>query len=156
MAVQAASRANRRGGWVGVFGFVAVLFAALLSNGSPSAFVDSASFQFVFIALSALLLAVYGPTGIVDAFSVLWRTDVAAKGSVEAEAFFRCAFTLSICTGLLASLIGVVNVLSNLSDPSELGPAAAMAILSAFYGIVLAVLSCCAAAAIARRRLSTE
>lgn len=147
-----AGRSRRAGNLVGAFGFGAVLMAALNANGTPpSAFVDSGSFLFVFVALSALLLAIYGPTGIVGAFLALWRSPVSETGRDHATAFFRTAFVLSICTGILASLIGVVHALSNLSDPYELGPAAAMAVLSSFYGVGLALLAYCAAAAVSRR-----
>ncbi|MDD4526576.1 MAG: MotA/TolQ/ExbB proton channel family protein [Candidatus Margulisbacteria bacterium] len=40
--------------------------------------------------------------------------------------------------GLIGTLIGLVQMLSNLSDPSKLGPGMSTAILTTFYGAVLA------------------
>ncbi|MEE8424541.1 MAG: MotA/TolQ/ExbB proton channel family protein, partial [Elusimicrobiota bacterium] len=40
--------------------------------------------------------------------------------------------------GLIGTLIGIVQVLQQIADPSKVGPAMAIAITSAFYGIVLA------------------
>lgn len=40
--------------------------------------------------------------------------------------------------GLIGTLIGLVQMLSNLSDPSALGPGMSTAILTTFYGAVLA------------------
>ncbi len=40
--------------------------------------------------------------------------------------------------GLIGTLVGLVQMLSNLSDPSTIGPAMAVALLTTFYGAVLA------------------
>ncbi|MFN7039510.1 MAG: motility protein A [Alphaproteobacteria bacterium] len=40
--------------------------------------------------------------------------------------------------GLIGTLIGLVQMLGNLSDPSKLGPSMAIALLTTFYGAVLA------------------
>lgn len=40
--------------------------------------------------------------------------------------------------GLIGTLIGLVQMLGNLSDPSAIGPAMAVALLTTFYGAVLA------------------
>jgi chemotaxis protein MotA len=39
--------------------------------------------------------------------------------------------------GLIGTLIGLVQMLSHLSDPDTIGPAMAIAILTTFYGAVL-------------------
>ncbi len=51
---------------------------------------------------------------------------------------FRTMATLSPIFGLLGTLIGVVQVLRNLSDPSHMGEAMAIAITTTFYGIFAA------------------
>ncbi len=40
--------------------------------------------------------------------------------------------------GMIGTLIGLVQMLSNMSDPSSIGPAMAVALLTTFYGAVLA------------------
>jgi len=40
--------------------------------------------------------------------------------------------------GLIGTLIGLVQMLGNLSDPASIGPAMAVALLTTFYGAVLA------------------
>ncbi|GLQ05847.1 motility protein A [Sneathiella chinensis] len=40
--------------------------------------------------------------------------------------------------GLIGTLVGLIQMLSNLSDPSAIGPAMAVALLTTFYGAVLA------------------
>jgi chemotaxis protein MotA len=51
---------------------------------------------------------------------------------------FRTMATLSPIFGLLGTLIGVVQVLQNLSDPGNMGNAMAIAITTTFYGIFAA------------------
>lgn len=51
---------------------------------------------------------------------------------------FRTMATLSPIFGLLGTLIGVVQVLRNLSDPSSMGSSMAIAITTTFYGIFAA------------------
>jgi chemotaxis protein MotA len=40
--------------------------------------------------------------------------------------------------GLIGTLIGLVQMLANLDDPSSIGPAMAVALLTTFYGAVMA------------------
>ena len=44
--------------------------------------------------------------------------------------------------GLIGTLIGLVQMLSTLSDPSAIGPAMAVAMLTTFYGALFAYLFC--------------
>ena len=44
--------------------------------------------------------------------------------------------------GLIGTLIGLVQMLSTLSDPSTIGPAMAVAMLTTFYGAIFAYLFC--------------
>ncbi len=45
---------------------------------------------------------------------------------------------ISPAMGLIGTLIGLVQMLKNLSDPSSIGPAMAVALLTTFYGSLLA------------------
>ncbi len=46
--------------------------------------------------------------------------------------------TISPAMGMVGTLIGLVQMLQNMSDPSSIGPAMAVALLTTFYGAVLA------------------
>ena len=50
----------------------------------------------------------------------------------------RKAAEFSPAMGLIGTLIGLVQMLGNLSDPSSIGPSMAVALLTTFYGAVLA------------------
>lgn len=55
---------------------------------------------------------------------------------------FRTLGTLAPMFGLLGTLLGMLKVLTNMSEPTRLGPAMAMALSSAFIGISLANFLC--------------
>ena len=40
--------------------------------------------------------------------------------------------------GLIGTLVGLIQMLGNLEDPSTIGPAMAVALLTTFYGAILA------------------
>jgi len=50
----------------------------------------------------------------------------------------RKAAEFAPAMGLIGTLIGLVQMLGNLDDPSTIGPAMAVALLTTFYGAVLA------------------
>ncbi len=54
-----------------------------------------------------------------------------------AEIFATIA-TYSPAMGMIGTLIGLVQMLQNMSDPSSIGPAMAVALLTTFYGAVIA------------------
>jgi chemotaxis protein MotA len=58
--------------------------------------------------------------------------------------------------GLIGTLIGLVQMLQNMDDPSSIGPAMAVALLTTFYGAVLANLVCTPMAGKLKIRSSQE
>lgn len=52
--------------------------------------------------------------------------------------FLRRAGDVAPAMGLIGTLIGLVRMLGNLDNPAEIGPAMAVALLTTFYGAVLA------------------
>ncbi len=57
-----------------------------------------------------------------------------------AQEVFKRLGGLAPSFGMLGTLIGLVQMLMNLSDPSKIGPGMAVAILTSFYGSVLATM----------------
>ncbi|WP_457572094.1 motility protein A [Desulfovulcanus sp.] len=54
------------------------------------------------------------------------------------QEIFKSMGTMAPAFGMIGTLIGLVNMLQNLDDPSSIGPAMAVALLTTFYGAVLA------------------
>lgn len=69
---------------------------------------------------------------------------------------YRTFGLLSPMFGLLGTLIGIISVLKQLSDPESVGPAMAIAISSAFYGILFANMVCVPIAGKIRSRIWTN
>ena len=66
---------------------------------------------------------------------------------------YRTMGILAPMFGLLGTLIGIISVLKQLSDPESVGPAMGVAITSAFYGILLANMVCVPIAGKIRARI---
>lgn len=56
----------------------------------------------------------------------------------QAAGVLRKAGEVSPAMGLIGTLIGLVQMLGNLDDPSTIGPSMAVALLTTFYGAILA------------------
>ncbi len=73
-----------------------------------------------------------------DAERIL-RTEIEANLSRArtASAVMRRAAEVAPAMGLIGTLVGLVQMLGNLSDPSTVGPAMAVALITTFYGAIL-------------------
>ena len=68
-----------------------------------------------------------------DAASLLGRHQ-------RGQQVFRFMASTAPAMGMIGTLIGLVNMLQTLDDPASIGPAMAVALLTTFYGAVLAFL----------------
>src|SRR5207253_6867139 len=56
--------------------------------------------------------------------------------------FYRAIGDCAPAFGMIGTLIGMVQMFANMTDPSKLGPLMAVALLATFYGAALANLLC--------------
>ena len=56
----------------------------------------------------------------------------------EKVGFWENLASMGPAWGMIGTLIGLINMLGNLSDPGSLGPAMAVALITTFYGSLLA------------------
>ncbi len=70
----------------------------------------------------------------------IMRRDINATKSrhIKSSSVLRKAADFAPAMGLIGTLIGLVQMLSRLDDPSTIGPSMAVALLTTFYGVVLA------------------
>lgn len=75
-----------------------------------------------------------------DAIEKMLRDERAATASRQnrAAGVLRRAAEVSPAMGLIGTLIGLVQMLTNLQDPAAIGPGMAVALLTTFYGAILA------------------
>ena len=64
------------------------------------------------------------------------------SAQMNAVSFLNKMAEIAPAMGLIGTLIGLVQMLSTLSDPSTIGPAMAIAMLTTFYGAIFAYLFC--------------
>ncbi len=70
---------------------------------------------------------------------ILRRESSATQGRhMRAVDFLRRAGEVAPAMGLIGTLIGLVKMLGNLSNPADLGPAMAVALLTTLYGALMA------------------
>jgi chemotaxis protein MotA len=72
------------------------------------------------------------------------------------QKLFKFMGSTAPAMGMIGTLIGLVQMLQNLSDPSSIGPAMAIALLTTFYGAVAAFMVCNPIAEKLERRTSEE
>ena len=86
----------------------------------------------------AMLLVLDGTPG--DEVERILSRDVSAMTArhLKSASVLRKAAEVSPAMGLIGTLVGLVQMLSNLDDPSNIGPAMAVALLTTFYGAILA------------------
>lgn len=75
-----------------------------------------------------------------EAIEHILKQDVAAMADRHGKgaAILRKSAEISPAMGLIGTLIGLVQMLGNLEDPSKIGPAMAVALLTTLYGAFLA------------------
>lgn len=56
----------------------------------------------------------------------------------KGQGMFQFMAAVSPAYGMVGTIIGLIVMLSNLSEPSQLGPAMAVALITTFYGVILA------------------
>lgn len=142
-----ASTASRIGGLSIVGG--ASLLGILLGSGLMI-FVDAPSLFIVVAGTAGILLASFGARGCAQA-----TRGVLSGGAYRCEdtvAFLLTAGFGALGTGTVGTLIGLVQMLQQMDDPTKIGPAMAVAMLTSFYAIGIATGAFALAVGAARRR----
>lgn len=75
-----------------------------------------------------------------DVIEEVMMKDIAmtVERHTRGQQIFKVVGDVAPAMGMIGTLIGLVQMLSNLSDPSSLGPAMAVAMLTTLYGAMLA------------------
>ncbi len=68
------------------------------------------------------------------------QQEIYSTSSIQSKSvdLLRRSAEVAPAMGLIGTLVGLVQMLGNLSDPSTIGPAMAVALLTTFYGAILA------------------
>jgi chemotaxis protein MotA len=90
----------------------------------------------------AMELVVDGIEAEVVKTSMQLDIDSMAVRHQNGQAYFKTMATQFPAWGMIGTLMGLVNLLKTLDDPSGIGPAMALAIITTFYGSVMANFVC--------------
>ena len=124
------------------------LFVFAIFNGSTVlVFIDPASVVLVPVVCGLMLVATHGGAvvrgalhdGLAGMFGQLDLTqepDRARRVAMVANS----GMNFSLIAGVVGGLIGLIQMFQSLSDPSAIGPAMAVALLTAFYAACLVFL----------------
>ncbi|MBU0550484.1 MotA/TolQ/ExbB proton channel family protein [Myxococcota bacterium] len=116
-------------------GFALFPIAALFS-GDLAIFIDLPSILLVTLAPPLIVIGHHGMRGFIRALQV----GAGAKPEEESPRVLQSLRDLSCAAGAIGFLIGLVQLLANLDDPTRVGPALAVAMLTVLYGLALAEL----------------
>lgn len=121
-----------------------LLALAAAAGGSGSVFLHLPSLLFVTGLVAGGLWAAFGPALVVDALKVSLRGPDGQSQTPERRelhlAVFRRGYHLAWASGVVGTIVGVILMLANLADPSQLGSGIAVSLLTVLYGAVLAEL----------------
>ncbi|WP_204602130.1 motility protein A [Paremcibacter congregatus] len=75
-----------------------------------------------------------------DDIEQILKQEIYSTASIQSKSvdLLRRSAEVAPAMGLIGTLVGLVQMLGNLSDPSTIGPAMAVALLTTFYGAILA------------------
>ncbi len=93
-----------------------------------------------------------------DAIRTILETEITSiqdRHKLGAEIFTSLG-TFAPALGMIGTLIGLVQMLQSMDDPSTIGPAMAIALLTTFYGSVMANIVCLPIAGKLRTRSNEE
>jgi chemotaxis protein MotA len=87
-----------------------------------------------------IALAVDGIRGEEIEKTLRMQLEATRERHLKGASVLRRASEVSPAMGLIGTLVGLVQMLGSLDDPSSIGPAMAVALLTTFYGAILATL----------------
>ncbi|MEW6236502.1 MAG: MotA/TolQ/ExbB proton channel family protein [Candidatus Omnitrophota bacterium] len=125
--------------FVGEFILLLVIAATLWFGGTISIFIDWPSLIFILVGCPATLLMSFSPQEIAAAFRHAvggeWDLDEQRRSAY----IWECAVRNLLLLGAVGTIIGLVQMLQNLMDPSQIGPAMCAAVITFLYGVVFSI-----------------
>jgi len=129
---------------IGLLFGVGVMVFGIMLGAPPIIFVDVTALIIGPLAAMMLLVATFGLGTVCSALKSGCRSLFVASGSPQDPEQARVVkmvatsgINYSMLTGFIGGLIGLVQMLQNMVDPTAIGPAMALCLLSAFYAAVM-------------------
>ena len=123
-----------------LLGFI-TLFTALEINSSILMFIDVASLLFVTVMPLFFTLGFHGTTDLSKAIIAALRANkLDEKSSFSYQQTLSTLRLTTSASGVVGGLVGFVSLLARMDDPSKVGPAMAVCLLTALYAVIIAEL----------------
>ncbi len=110
---------------IGTILLAVCIIGTMYLSGGMHLFLDIPSILVILIPIIAVMIARHG----VKSFGQLFSKD-------NSEILQTISYT-ALLSGVLGTIIGLVSMLANLSNPNSIGPAMAVALLSSLYGLIV-------------------
>ena len=117
-------------------------FMGLGIGGGIALFISPASALIVCGITLSLILSNYSFKGIKLLFKLFFSLNVEQGDLNLGLKIYKDAKLYLLTAGWVGFIIGIVLMLANLDEPDLLGPGVAMALLTVFYGSILAYFFC--------------
>lgn len=129
--------------FIGFLGTLFVIVGAIMMGGSALAFIHLPSLLFMFGVAFFILLATFGIDFlrfIPESMLALVSRNIDPNPKFAEIALFASRYIIG--AGLIGMVIGLIQMLTNLSDPASIGSGMAVALLTVFYAIVTSEIFC--------------
>ncbi len=134
-----------------VVGGATLLLLTILLGSSLVIFIDIPSILLVPGGTLALVVGSFGVRGALQAITTPLELEPDPAALCHSARFFALSGAAALGTGWLGVLIGLVQMLQQMDDLTKIGPALAVSLLTAFYGLGIALPCLAAWSAISRR-----
>ena len=123
---------------------IGLLVLAIAHGSTILIFIDPASMVLVPVVCALMLVATHGGSAVRSALrdglaGVFGRLDLTREPerARRVAAVANSGMNFSLIAGVVGGLVGLIQMFQSLSDPSAIGPAMAVALLTAFYAACL-------------------
>ena len=121
--------------------FIGLIVAGMVWGSSFDmfwSFIDFASILIVVGVISAGAIWSFPISTLQQTFTdAISDEELQSDRATQGHQVFMRLSQLAVASGLLGTLIGLVKMLSNLDDPTTIGPAMAVALLTLLYGVIM-------------------
>jgi flagellar motor component MotA len=125
-----------------LLGVATLAGTTMLMSASFTALYNFLSVIITVIGTASLGLAYHSPAEVGSAFAAGFKAEpIGAKPGRRHAALLSNLRMLAIACGVLGTFIGLIKMLQDMSDPTTIGPAMSVALLTTFYGILLSELT---------------
>ena len=117
---------------------IGLLLMGILLGGELSLFIDLPSLVMTVGGGLVFCFGVHSPSDLNAALRIANGRDVLSPSDAQKhDAVLETFSNTLIASGVIGTLIGMVNMLSHMDNPKHIGPACAVAILTLLYAAIL-------------------